>query len=122
MSRLVNADVSEADACNVILDDVIPDNNIGAARRVSGTSLVRAVRGGNKVNARTITSGRSMLANAVLDNPVVTSNRNLLVRIRGGHVQAVQGDVAILDVRGVLRRQIPDPALRVAAVGHPVGR
>src|SRR5207244_2717910 len=82
-----------------IVHYVVTDDDIVAGRSVIGTPLVRAVRRGHQIDARTIGSRRGVLALAILHNPVVAANGDFLVPARGNHVQAMKGDVAMFGVR-----------------------
>ena len=105
-----------------IVHHVITDDDVVAGRRVGRTALVRAVRGGHQQDARPIARAGSVFALAVLHDPVVAADGNLLAPARGGHMQTVQGDVAVFAVGIVLSRQIPYSALGASGIGDPVGR
>src|SRR5439155_9547422 len=72
-----------------IVHHVIADDDVVAGGRIGRAALVRAVRGGHQQDARTVARAGGVFALAVLHDPVVAADGDLLAPARGGHVQTV---------------------------------
>src|SRR5437870_2775926 len=93
-----------------IVNNVALNGNIGTSWSIIATAFVRAVCCRDKKNTRAVKSGRCMRRIAVLDYPIITTDRD---KFRAGITddgESVDGYVAVLGMRRVLAVEISNHA------------